>query len=174
MSHYWSEYHEGSAFFHTAQLCLNGHVIGDRIDEFPEQSERFCSRCGAETISACQACKKQIRGGYEVPGVAAEGEYHPPTYCYNCQAAFPWTEKRLEAARLLATETEAFDDADRQQLNAALPDIVADTPMTPVASARFNRLMAKAGLATADIFRELLLDVASETARKLLWPREIG
>jgi hypothetical protein len=58
---------------------------------------------------------------------------------------------------------------ERQLLKASLPDLVRDVPMTRVAAGRFKRLAAKAGADAADTFREVLISVLSETARRIIW-----
>jgi len=50
-----------------------------------------------------------------------------------------------------------------------LDDIVADTPKTPVAASRFKRLVAKPGGAAAEAFMDIFTDIASETAKKMIW-----
>lgn len=42
-------------------------------------------------------------------------------------------------------------------------------PLTIAAAGRFKRLAAKAGAEAADTFREVLISVLSETARRIIW-----
>jgi hypothetical protein len=44
------------SYYHTAQICLNGHIINESIEEYPEKNEKFCSLCGSETITECPSC----------------------------------------------------------------------------------------------------------------------
>jgi len=155
--------------YHQAQICLNGHVITAYFDVNQERRQKFCDRCGDETVAYCPSCNSRIRGDYVVPGVIGFYEYHPPAYCADCSSAFPWTVRRLEAARELALELDQLSDDEREQLQAALPDLVRDVPRTQVAAGRFKRLVAKAGGEAATAFREILVDVASETAKKVIW-----
>ena len=76
----------------------------------------------------------------------------------------------MRAARQLAQEFENISDEDRETLDESIDDLVKDTPMTPVAAERVRRVLAKAGKAAAEAFREIFIEVASETAKKLLWP----
>ncbi len=52
----------------------------------------------------------------------------------------------------------------------SLDDIVRDTPKTTVAATRFKRILAKAGTGAGQAFRDILVDVISETAKKMIWP----
>jgi hypothetical protein len=47
---------------------------------------------------------------------------------------------------------------------------VRDTPKTTVAATRFKKLVLKGGKELAGGFRDILVDIASETAKKILWP----
>ena len=33
-------------YYHTAQICLNGHVITDSYDKNPEFRQNYCDKCG--------------------------------------------------------------------------------------------------------------------------------
>jgi len=81
----------------------------------------------------------------------------------------PWTERRLEAAKALAEDLEGLNDDERQQLAGTLRDLVSDSPMTTVSAGKFKRLVTKAGHGAAGAFRDILVDVASETAKKVIW-----
>lgn len=83
---------------------------------------------------------------------------------------YAWTEARIGAAKELAEETEDLSDEERQTLKASLDDIVRDTPRTTLAATRFKRVAAKTGKGTADAFKEILIGVISETAKKVIWP----
>jgi hypothetical protein len=160
-----------SAYYDVAQVCQNGHVINSSARESPERNKPYCSECGKKTITACPACNSPIQGHYNVPGVVAIGfQYHPPAYCHQCGAPYPWTAAKLQAAHALAEDQSNLNDRERQELSTSLDDLVTNTPMTKVSAGRFKRLVAKAGPQAADAFRELLVDIASETAKKILWP----
>lgn len=156
----------------VAQVCLNGHALNDRTLANPDFNRPHCSRCGSPTITACPSCGTGIPGEYHVPGVAAIGfRYHAPAFCGQCGAAFPWTEARLTAARELSKEVEHLSPREREELAEALPDLIRDVPMTPVAATRFRRLLTKAGGPALGMFRELLVDVMSEAAKKIVFPQ---
>jgi hypothetical protein len=92
-----------------------------------------------------------------------------PAFCHGCGKAFPWTASALEAARFLADETDSLSPTEREELKATFDDLVRDTPKTTLASTRFNKLMVKAGKGVAHAFRDIFVDIASETAKKLIF-----
>src|SRR5437667_4454972 len=144
-----------SVWYDTALVCLNGHVVNWSSQKWPDRNDRFCSRCGAKTISQCTKCNHPIRGDLHVERVA--GGYRstddpPPAFCAGCGAPYPWTQTRLEAARQLVMEMDVLPPEERDLLGQNLDDIVTDTPRTAVAATRVKRLLAKArdeGLAFA-------------------------
>jgi hypothetical protein len=159
-----------SASYGVAQICRNGHVVTSDLQLSPEMSVNFCRQCGQSTLSACENCGASIRGYYSVPGVFSSRPYSVPAFCHNCGHAYPWTAGRLQAARDLAQEVEGVSPEERDLLTGSLEDLVRDTPNTPVAATRFKRIAAKTGQAAAQAFRSILVDVVSETAKKMLWP----
>jgi hypothetical protein len=93
-----------------------------------------------------------------------------PIFCPDCGKPYPWTEAKLKAALELSDELNNLSTEERNMLKKSLDDIVRDTPETTVAATRFKRLVTKAGKAAADGFKDILVDIASETAKKLIWP----
>jgi hypothetical protein len=161
--------YDGMSWYDVLQVCLNGHKITEMLKSHPENGMDYCPNCGAATISNCKKCHTTIQGYKHMSGVIFPGS-SVPAFCHVCGNAYPWTEARLEAARELAEETEGLTKEDRQTLSASLDDLVRDTPRTTLAAARFKRIAAKAGKASADAFKEILIRVISETAKKLIWP----
>lgn len=74
-------------------VCLNGHVITDRLQTFPEQDVSHCDRCGALTLSHCRTCGQELPGAPSLPGPEPIGRPRPPLYCSQCGAAFPWAPR---------------------------------------------------------------------------------
>ena len=95
-----------------------------------------------------------------------------PSFCPDCGKPYPWTEAKLKAAKELADELDNLSLEECELLKKSLDDIIVmeDTPQTPVAATRFKKLVAKAGQVAAQGFRDILVDIASETAKKLIWP----
>lgn len=151
--------------FDTAQVCLNGHDITASTRLSPEAVERFCSACGAETITACPECKAPIRGHLR-GGYSAN--YNAPKFCHGCGKALPWTASALQVARMYAEELNELTPEERQQLKGTLDDLVKDTPATPLAAARFKKVLRKAGSGALEAMRKLVIDIVSESAKKAI------
>lgn len=155
--------------YRTAQVCLNGHSVTSSLEISPELAEKFCSDCGVETISTCPNCQAKIRGYYEVPGVFSMGGYTPPNFCHGCGTAFPWARAKIDAAKELADELDELSDDEKEKLKSTIDDLVVAGPKTEVAALRYKKLVGKVGGATASALRSILVDVASEAAKKLLF-----
>lgn len=148
---------------------MNGHVITEAAEDFPEHREDFCTECGAQTIMQCQECLVPIRGNLRNSGVIGIFERRAPRFCHACGHPYPWTVGALDAARELALEAENLTDDEREQLAASLEDLVRDSPKTEIAAGRFKRLVRKAGAETATALRSVMIAVATETAKKSIW-----
>lgn len=154
--------------YNTATICLNGHVVSH---SFPNE-EAFCSLCGTKTYSYCPRCNHPIRGTYYIYGLATFGvdEYEKPYYCYNCGAPYPWTQKILDNAIELLSLDDDLDSSSKDLIKNAIPDLIVDTPTTPIAVAKYRKGILNAGQIVTDSLRQLLIDVISETAKKTLFP----
>jgi hypothetical protein len=75
------------------QVCLNGHVITDRLRGCPDLGLAHCDRCGAATIDSCLTCGRELPGALAVPGLHPVGARRPPAGCPACGAPFPWAER---------------------------------------------------------------------------------
>jgi len=157
------------SYYDTAQICLNGHEINSMAASQPESNQNFCSQCGAKTIVACTSCNTRIRGYYHVSGVIGFFDYNRPAYCFHCGSAFPWTVASLEAASELVDDLDALSADEKQQLKDSFPDLVRETPKTPVAEGRFKRLTKKAGAEAVGGMRAILVDVVSEAVKKSIF-----
>jgi len=155
----------------VAQICLNGHVIDWAVDEFPERSKKFCKKCGEETTTTCCNCNAEIQGIYW-KGDRNASHYKVPSFCHNCGQSYPWTEARAQAARELAQELQDANDIstdDKEALVQSIDEMVKDTPRAELAATRFNRILSKIGNSpVAKALRNLVVDIASETARKII------
>ncbi len=85
-------------WYDVMQVCLNGHVITDRLRMSPEFGQEYCDKCGEKTISSCPECGKDIQGEYHVEGVVAIDMTPrvPRRNCKYCGNPFPWTQKEVE------------------------------------------------------------------------------
>jgi len=96
--------------------------------------------------------------------------YEAPSYCGSCGEPLPWTQRRLDAAAELAAEAADLTADERAQFEESLVAISSDTPQTQLAAVRVKKVLAKAGNVAGGALRDILVDIASETAKKILWP----
>lgn len=162
--------------FDVAQICLNGHVINYYAKMFPQHNKNFCDKCGAATITNCPNCNAEIQGQcYDQGAVAyvaiSMGTYYKaPAFCPNCGKAYPWTKAKIQAAKELTQELEDISDNEKKILAQSIDEIIKDSPKTTLAATRFKKILSKTTKAIVNAFRELLVDIVSETAKKSLWP----
>lgn len=153
--------------YYTAQVCLNGHVINDSANVYPENTEKFCGSCGKPTIMNCPTCNIKIRGFYYVEGVLSlRSMTTAPAFCYNCGTPYPWTELALQAANEIIFEDENLTQTEKEKLNESLPDIISETPKTQLASTRIKKDLATTGKFTAEAIRQFVIDFGCDLAKK--------
>lgn len=157
-------------WYDVAQICLNGHVVNDAVQHSSQFNKKFCDRCGEKTITQCPGCSHNIEGEYHVEGVAVigGGSSPAPAFCHNCGEAFPWTLAKQQAAIDLFRE-ELMSQEEQEEFRNSVEQITRDSPQAQVASKRVRRLLGKVGKETASGIRDILVDIASETAKKLLF-----
>lgn len=153
--------------YHGATICLNGHVMS----KYDTNSQNHCSTCGEKTYSYCTQCNSPIRGLINPEGVAIIGKrpYTRPDFCYNCGAPYPWTQKILDNAVELLSLDDELDIASKELIKNSIPDLLVDTPTTPVAIAKYQKHIAKAGEIVRNSMYNLLIDVVSETVKNTLF-----
>lgn len=155
-------------FYHTAQVCINGHLITDSFDNHPEFRKNYCPECGAETITKCPSCGAEIHGDYDCGIVVIGGTPSVESYCYNCGEPYPWTKSAIENATLLIQEEEELSEQLKASVVESLPDIITETPKTNLAVVRLKKCFASAGKFTADAIRQFVIDFGCEFAKKSL------
>lgn len=147
----------------NASICANGHVISP----YSKDKQKFCSQCGAKSISSCSYCDTPIPGS-SISDYMCNAPYKRPDYCHNCGKPYPWTEAALANAILLVQEEEAFSEQLKSSIVESLPDIITETPKTNLAVVRFKKALVSAGKFTADGIRQFAIDFGCELAKKLL------
>jgi hypothetical protein len=155
--------------YKVAEICLNGHLITDAADDYPEKREKFCSKCGEATITQCPSCKTNIRGYYEIPGYIGVSDYSAPSYCYNCGNAFPWTISKIDSAVELVQLGGVLTDSELSTFKNDLVELTKESPKVQVASYRFKRVMGKIGGNLGNAVKDIIVDVISESAKKAIW-----
>ena len=159
-------------YYEAAQICMNGHVITSILSVKRLFNQKYCTQCGALIITTCPKCNERIQGSYYDTSwfLDYDGTYRKPAFCHNCGAAYPWTDSKLKAARDLSDDLENLTRDERDLLKKTLDDIVRDTPETTVSAQRFKNLAAKAGSIAANALKDILVDIVSETDKKVIWP----
>lgn len=155
--------------FNTAQICMNGHIINDRVDSFPEQNTKYCQICGAETILVCNKCNLKIRGQYQLDGTSIN-KMKLPLFCHECGNPYPWTLVKKSTVIELVNESEDVSEKDKKVFNDNIDDIIKDSPKTQIASTRLKKFLSKTGSGIGKAVRDIIVDIASETAKKIIWP----
>jgi hypothetical protein len=151
--------------YERAQYCVGGHLITSYATSFPDETQDRCDRCGSPTITACPKCQAIIRGDR----LDRRASPTRPAYCHHCGEPFPWTTQALAAAKELAQSIEAPAD-EKRIVEESIVELVNDGPAMKLAAVRFKAFLAKAGTTAAGMFRDILVDVLSEAAKKLIWP----
>lgn len=158
---------------YAQSICLNGHQRSVQI-RWGVDVQGFCEECGSKLISKCPACDYPIPG-YVDPsgdGVLVLGDKPRaaiPKYCGHCGNPFPWTQAAIESAQELIDLSE-LDTDDKDKFKDSIPEIMTESPKTKVAATKFKIFATKAGSMIADGLKDVLVDIVSETAKKIIWP----
>lgn len=130
--------------------------------------EKYCSRCGMETVSNCDNCGALIKGRFAAKR-NTRYVYTRPSYCHKCGHALPWTQTILENAIELVSLDDSLNDEIKGIIKNALPDLIVETPTTPIAVAKYKKFIPAAAEYVKNGLRDLLVDVASETVKKAIF-----
>lgn len=165
----WTDKIFGPFTFRTALICKNGHMLTSSIEDEPFAVHKFCSICGATTISACSECNAAIVGSrYYERNDITEMSSKVPAYCCDCGKPYPWTRTALETATALIQEDDGINDVQCKELVASLPDIITETPKTNVAVVRLKKALLTMGKFTAEGLRQFAIDFGCELAKSQL------
>lgn len=157
-----------NGWWDIGQICLNGHTVNQQVIAERDHCQAFCGTCGKATIVACRHCGEPIRGVYHLTGSYVVETMPVLAYCLHCGRAYPWTDRRIQAAKELAREIDRLKPAERELLSHSIEDLLAETPRTHLAVTRFKRLVAKAGPDAGSALQEMLVNVVSEAVRRAL------
>ncbi|MBC8147929.1 MAG: DUF2321 domain-containing protein [Bacteroidetes bacterium] len=159
--------------FETAQICKNGHIITDSVQSSPS-NQNFCDNCGESLVTNCIHCDAPIKGKEWISDFFAGSRPislpNANPFCYNCGKSYPWTEATVTAAKDLALVLEEYSEDERDMLTQSIDELIIESPKTKVEAVKFSRLMKKGGRSIAEGFGEILIDIISETAKKIIWP----
>jgi hypothetical protein len=132
------------------------HMMERASQQEPQKLQAYCTECGAQTIESCTQCNTPIL--YRFPGDRA-------SYCSGCGKPFPWTETAINAAREFTDELD-LSEVEKVKLKDTFADLTADTARTEVAAHRFKNFMKKVGPAAGDVLTKIMVNVATEAAKK--------
>ena len=159
----------------AALVCINGHIVNDRMHSAPARNADHCPVCSADTVSHCPGCREPLTGALlsAAPDGSAAGVLQLtriPRFCTACGRPFPWTERTLSAARAVIRELAALEPHVRRRLRQSLDHIIRETPQTWTAVQCINDTLAQLGVEEATTLRALIVGVAADTIR----PRLVG
>lgn len=98
--------------------------------------------------------------------ILAIPRFEAPSYCYGCGTAFPWTQRKIEAAQELADEIDELTPDEKEKLKNSIPDLTRDTARTELASVRFKKLIAKAAPTLGTAIKDIVVSIATDAAKK--------
>ncbi len=153
--------------YYNTTICINGHVMSCCDSNY----QPFCSKCGKETISECQSCHSPIHGMYKSDIPVFGVEYHKDLYCYNCGEPYPWTKSIIDSAVEILSMDEELTEENRKILKLAIPDLLVETPKSPVAVARYKLFLSKTKGYIRNALYQVFVDVLSETVKSSLFPQ---
>ena len=158
---------DGDEGYDTALVCLNGHSLNSSSTRLPQFNTKHCEECGEPGIAECPACHHAIRGTYWGGG-GLSVNYDVPRHCPGCGKPYPWTERAVDAARELISLSEKLSPAEKEDFTRAVSDVATDTPRSKAAAQKIKIYSAKAGREIAQGVRDIAVNIASETLKKIL------
>ena len=117
----------------------------------------YCTKCGAESIPACESCEAALGNPNE-----------RPSYCGLCGKPFPWTAIALAEAKEYTDGLDTLTNEDKETLKGSLADLTADTSRTPLAAIRFKKMMVKVGPVAGDTLVKIITGILTDAAKKLI------
>lgn len=157
-------------YYKTAQICLNGHIVNDNMEDYPEDTSNYCSKCGQTTIQSCKSCDNRIKGYYEIEGVAnlSLQDEDKPLFCYNCGIPYPWTLDAINTFKELAFLMEKLSTEEQEMLASTIEDLISDSPKTKLAIFNIKKIANKLSEETWGIMRDIIVNVGTEYTKKQL------
>jgi hypothetical protein len=78
-------------------------------------------------------------------------------------------ERRAQMAKLVKLLRQSgLDKEDAAEVERIIPDVASETPRTEGAALKLKKILSKLGKATYDVAVNVISDIASETAKKIL------
>ena len=164
--------HEDNLIYYTQEVCMNGHQIWSDSDRDSDpKPNQYCEDCGKRIICTCQKCNKPIDGEiFESDMLPIEINPSVPNFCRHCGEPYPWTVSIMDSTIELLNLDSSLSNKQIASVEKSIPDLLVDTPRTKDAAVKFKQILSGTGSIVKDGLRELLVDVVSETAKKMLFP----
>lgn len=136
------------------------------------EGDRFCARCGSKAITNCPHCNRRIRGEPDVTWMAADAlpPYSIPAFCHACGKPYPWMMRIVEEVKEQIELEQSLSADDKATLKTDVEDIAHNSPCAESAAKRVKAILQKVGGVAGSTLREVFVNVASDTLKKILSP----
>ena len=148
-------------------VCKDGHVVTARSTNGDNSNNKFCEKCGVETISSCESCGTPIRGDID-DCINFTASPSAPPYCYKCGSMFPWTAKRLKKLEILLANDIHLNDEEKEQLLDSAKGIMVEDISAQLDAAVYVSFFQKAKPELQLALRSFAVSVASQIAMATL------
>lgn len=157
-------------YYDTALVCKNGHMINSSMRKYSDTNDKYCTKCGAETVYKCSSCECEIRGEYHASGVVCLGGgiEEPPGYCHNCGKPYEWTRLRIEALNDLIELDEKLSKQQKDELKRSGIEISTENPKNKVAVLKIKSILSKTGSSLKEEIKDAFAQVAAKTAVEIM------
>lgn len=161
---------ESKDFYDVALICKNGHLINAESRTCPQDNTRFCTRCGAEAIDACEKCNTPIRGYHHIPGVADGywSEEDIPKHCHECGHPYPWIKEAVDSWKEIVHTIDKLSIEEKNKMESSIEDLINETPKTQIAVLNLKLGVKKIPQEAWGVMKEILINIASESAKRQL------
>ena len=111
---------------------------------------------------------QNIYSGFFFSGFVDLAEFRAPEFCHECGAPYPWTKAKIEAANEFVDDLDELDENEKSNFKKSIDEIVKNSPKSEMAVHKIGKLMKKLGQGAYIGARKLLVDISSETLKKLI------
>lgn len=156
--------------YDPAQICEKGHLINGFSVREPQHNKKFCDKCGAKVIAACNDCGAIIKGGYwtsKMPPILHN--YKVPKFCDNCGKPYPWIDASVAGVKDLLNTINGISDKEKGEFIEDLNNIIRENPNTENSSNKVKKFLSNAGKEIADGVKSLIVEIVAETAKRTIW-----
>ena len=156
----------GGKLYHHGVICVNGHVITFSLNSLDDYYDKYCQKCGSQTITSCPSCNNPILGWSYNPDVVVIADVNPSPFCRFCGKPFPWAAKKNDIEEKIDSSSNLSDE-EKKSMKNNLGAIISESPQTKTATENFVESLKKVGKQAAKEIRSLTVEISSETAKKI-------